>query len=150
MNVTIPGGTSAPTVMQLVISGQAQVGRMVTVTQLTSSGKGVPAIAFSTITQEPFFDLISSKAKPVRSPHDLVGQTCGVVTIGGAYDAQLSSVIVQAGLDPHSVHRLEVQNGPSTYAMLEQGAFARSSTATAACCSPARRRPSRGTAARAL
>lgn len=122
LDVKVEVGRGAGQVIQLVSADQIDSGRTGGANYMSArSMEGSNMIAFATVSQISPFVIISSESKPVKSVKELEGKTIGMASFGGSMEATLNLMLAKAGIDPKSVQRERVADGPASFAMVEAG-----------------------------
>lgn len=121
LDVQIIGGASSPQAVQQVISGQALVGRTAGATLMAAVEHGGTVRSIATIAHGSPFYMISSGAKPVNTPRDLVGGVVGVISQNGPSENTLDAMLLSEGIDPKSVQRQYTGDNAGAYALLDAG-----------------------------
>jgi ABC-type nitrate/sulfonate/bicarbonate transport system substrate-binding protein len=96
--------------IQVVTSGQADVGDANGSDILLAVSKGIPIQAFATIYQETPNALMSLKSAPVTTLKGMAGKTIG---LPAGEDGLLKAMLTQAGVNPASVTMVPVGTDPS-------------------------------------
>lgn len=121
-NVKIEVGRGAGQVIQLAAAKQIEAGRTGGANYMAArSQDNSDVIAFATIAQRSPFVILSSKDKAISDLKDLEGKVIGMASFGGSMEATLNLMLAKEGLDPKSVKRERVADGPSSFAMVEAG-----------------------------
>lgn len=122
LDVKIEVGRGAGQVIQLAAAKQVDSGRTGGANYMAARAQdNSDVIAFATIAQVSPFVIISSKEKAVRNVKELERKTIGLASFGGSMEATLNLMLAKAGIDPKSVRRERVADGPSSFAMVEAG-----------------------------
>lgn len=96
--------------LQVVTSGQADIGDANGSDILLAVSKGIPITAFATIYQATPNALMSLKSNPVTTPKEMSGKTIGLPS---GEDSLLKAMLTQAGVDPSTVKMVPVGTDPS-------------------------------------
>lgn len=122
LDVKVEVGRGAGQVIQLTAAKQVDSGRTGGANYMAARAQeNSDVIAFATIAQISPFVVISSEEKAVRSVQELEGKIVGMASFGGSMEATLNLMLAKAGIDPKSVRRERVADGPASFAMVEAG-----------------------------
>lgn len=122
LNVKVEAGRGAGQVIQLVSAQRVETGRTGGANYIGARGReGSDVLAFATISQVSPFILISLPEKNIQTTSDLVGKTIGMASFGGSMEATLNLMLAKEGIDPSTIKKERVADGPAAYAMLEAG-----------------------------
>ncbi|MCQ9617564.1 ABC transporter substrate-binding protein [Paenalcaligenes niemegkensis] len=122
LDVKVEVGRGAGQVIQLVAAKQVESGRTGGANYMAARAKdNSDVVAFATVAQISPFVVISSEEKPVRDVKELEGKIIGMASFGGSMEATLNLMLAKAGIDPQSVRRERVADGPASFAMVEAG-----------------------------
>lgn len=83
--------------------------------------QGADLLTIGQIAYKGFFELASTKAKPIESAAQLQGKTVGVMSLGGTTDVLLDAMSLAAGLDPSKVKKVVTGTSSAGVAFLERG-----------------------------
>lgn len=122
LDVKVEVGRGAGQVIQLTAAKQVNSGRTGGANYMAARAQdNSDVIAFATIAQASPFVVISSEKKPVTDVKELEGKIIGLASFGGSMEATLNLMLAKAGIDPKSVQRERVADGPASFAMVEAG-----------------------------
>lgn len=123
LDLKIQGGQGTATAIQAVLGGSADLTRANGINAIIAVAKSqAPLTSIATVRQESQFEVVSLPGKPVLSPKDLEGKTCGIVSAGGATENLLDVMLRQVGVDPKSVKRPVSGVGTAAYELAKNGA----------------------------
>lgn len=122
LNVKVEVGRGAGQVIQLAAANQIESGRTGGANYMAARAQdNSDVIAFATIAQKSPFVIISSEENPVSTPQELEGKTIGMASFGGSMEATLNLMLAKEGIDPTTIKKERVTDGPSSFAMVEAG-----------------------------
>ncbi|GFN25006.1 ABC transporter substrate-binding protein [Achromobacter denitrificans] len=122
LDLRVEVGRGAAQVVQLAAAGQVDAGRTGGANYMSTRAQdNSDVIAFGTIAQISPFVVISDEKAPVREAKDLAGKIVGLASFGGSMEATLNLMLAHAGVDPKSVRRERVADGPASFAMIQAG-----------------------------
>lgn len=123
LNVTIEQGRGSAMAVQQVVGGGALLSRTGVGDHIRASSRpgGDELIAVATISQGSPFYVISHPNRPVRSPADMAGKTIGILSVGGATEIVLDTMLQARGVDRARVARQTAPNSPAGMQLIEQG-----------------------------
>ncbi|WP_439598656.1 ABC transporter substrate-binding protein [Falsiroseomonas sp.] len=123
LDVTIEQGRGSAMAVQQIVGGGGLLSRTGVGDHIRASSRpgGDDLIAVGTISQGSPFFVISSPAKPVRTPADMIGKTIGVLSVGGATEIVLDVMLQDRGLDRARVARQVAPNSPAGLQLIAQG-----------------------------
>jgi len=103
----------APAIIPSVVSGQADFGYLNAPAVLVARSNGVPVksvTSYAVAGDDPSYpiQLLVAKDSPLKSPKDLVGKTIAVDTLFQLPDLGLRNALLNSGVDPNSVKRVEI------------------------------------------
>ena len=121
LDVEILGGRGSAMSVQQISAGNVLVSRTGGTDLIKAAVKDPSIVAFAEIYQRDIFHVISSQAKPIKSPADMAGKTIGVVSVGGATENILDMMLAKGGVPSASVKRESVGNAPAAFEFIGQG-----------------------------
>jgi len=122
LDVTLEGGLGGGQNLQQVLSGHALLSRAGGAAIMKAiADDGAPLVAIATIDQGSPFFVISKRTAPVRSPHEMLGKTIGVIAKGGGTENLLDAMLTAAGIAPDAVRREAVGDSPGAFGLVEAG-----------------------------
>jgi ABC-type nitrate/sulfonate/bicarbonate transport system substrate-binding protein len=123
LNVTIEQGRGSAMAVQQIVGGGALLSRTGVGDHIRASARpgGDELIAVATISQGSPFYVISHPNRPVRSPADMLGKTIGILSVGGATEIVLDTMLQARGVDRARVARQTAPNSPAGMQLIEQG-----------------------------
>ena len=125
VNVKVEVGRGAGQAIQVVAAKQVEAGRTGGANYLAARAQdNSDVLAFATVSQISPFVVISSESHPIRDVKELEGKVVGVASFGGSMEATLNLMLAKAGVNPESVRRERVADGPASFAMVEAGRIA--------------------------
>jgi ABC-type nitrate/sulfonate/bicarbonate transport system substrate-binding protein len=120
LDVEVINGKGAQLALQLVVASQADMCHTGAVNYMIARiNANAPLIAIATYSQISPFYLISAPSEPIRKPSDMAGKTIGVASLGGSQYGTLVNVLRAGGVDPASVNKVVVNDGPASYGLIE-------------------------------
>jgi NitT/TauT family transport system substrate-binding protein len=113
INVTVDAGNANGTaVAAQLVSGSLDVGDMAVLALVAAHEKGLPLTIVGLgqvfLPTAPTNLLLVASDSPLRNPRDLVGKTIGVNVLGGIGFLAMTAWLEANGVDPKSVHFLEI------------------------------------------
>ncbi|GAA5234479.1 ABC transporter substrate-binding protein [Verticiella sediminum] len=122
LDFSVEVGRGAAQAIQLVAARQVQVGRTGGANYLVSRARpDSNVITIGTVCQISPFVLISDEKKPIAKVEEMEGKIIGMASFGGSMEATLNLMLARAGIDPKSVRRERVADGPASFAMIQAG-----------------------------
>ncbi|MEO8856095.1 MAG: ABC transporter substrate-binding protein [Burkholderiaceae bacterium] len=121
LDVDIQGGRGSAMSVQQIVAGNVLISRTGGTDLIKAAVKDPSIVAFGEIYQRDIFHVISSQAKPIRTPADMRGKTIGVVSVGGATENLLDMMLAKAGIPKADVKRESVGNAPAAFEFIGQG-----------------------------
>ena len=123
LDVTIEQGRGSAMAVQQVLGGGALLSRTGVGDHIRASSRpgGSDLVAVGTISQGSPFYVISTVAKPIRTPEEMAGKTIGVLSVGGATEIVLDVMLQARGVDRTRVSRQTAPNSPAGLQLIEQG-----------------------------
>lgn len=121
LDVDIQGGRGSAMSVQQIVAGNVLISRTGGTDLIKAAVKDPSIVAFGEIYQRDIFHVISSQAKPIRTPADMRGKTIGVVSVGGATENLLDMMLAKAGVPKADVKRESVGNAPAAFEFIAQG-----------------------------
>lgn len=117
----VPGNSSAATI-QLLVSGRAQVGVVVTDPALIQRAKsGLKVKSFYAVSRRNGFAMAVLQDSPIKSFAELKGKKLGSADLGSGANVYIDARLVQAGLSPDSVTQVNVGYGAPAFEALTTG-----------------------------
>ncbi len=122
LDLRVEVGRGAAQVVQLAAAGQVSAGRTGAANYMSARAQGnSDVVAFGTIAQISPFVVVSAERAPIADARELAGKIVGLASFGGSMEATLNLMLAHAGVDPKSVRRERVADGPASFAMIEAG-----------------------------
>lgn len=121
LEVDIQGGRGSAMSVQQIVAGNVLISRTGGTDLIKAAVKDPSIVAFGEIYQRDLFHVISSQARPIRSPADMRGKTIGVVSVGGATENLLDMLLAKGGVPKADVKRESVGNAPAAFEFIGQG-----------------------------
>lgn len=121
LDVDIQGGRGSAMAVQQISAGNVLISRTGGTDLIKAWVKDPSIVAFGEIYQRDIFHVISSQAKPIKTPADMAGKTIGVVSVGGATENLLDMMLAKSGVPAASVKRESVGNAPAAFEFINQG-----------------------------
>lgn len=121
LDVDVQGGRGSAMSVQQISAGNVLISRTGGTDLIKAYAKDPSIVAFGEIYQRDIFHVISSQAKPIRTPADMAGKTMGVVSVGGATENILDMMLAKGGVPKASVKRESVGNAPAAFEFINQG-----------------------------
>jgi NitT/TauT family transport system substrate-binding protein len=117
LDVKLNGGQGSLSTLQVVGSGNEDIGIAGMAALVTASAKGIPVIAIAGIVQRSPDSIISLKSSPIRTPHDLEGKRWGAVP--GDEGAQMFTAFsAVTNINLSSIHKVSVSAAASRTSLL--------------------------------
>lgn len=124
LDVEVEGGRGSAMAVQQISAGNVLISRTGGTDLIKAYVKDPSIVAFGEIYQRDIFHVISSQARPVKTPADMAGKSIGVVSVGGATENILDMMLAKAGVPAASVKRESVGNAPAAFEFINQGRIA--------------------------
>ncbi|MER5454499.1 MULTISPECIES: ABC transporter substrate-binding protein [unclassified Micromonospora] len=122
LNLDIKGGQGTATAIQAVLGGSADMTRANGINAIIAvANEDAPFVSIASVRQKSQFEVVSLPDDPIRSPAQLAGRTCGIVSTGGATENLLDVMLINAGIDPGSVQRPVTGVGTAAYELARRG-----------------------------
>jgi ABC-type nitrate/sulfonate/bicarbonate transport system substrate-binding protein len=122
LDAKIIGANTGVQMTQLVVSGQALIGRGSPPDQVRAvAAKLAAPVSIATICQACNFRVFSLKAKPVLEPKDFKGKVIGLITAASPTGIYLDVMLAQAGLAAGDIERQVTGGTPGAVEILKQG-----------------------------
>jgi len=123
LNVTVEQGRGSAMAVQQILGGGALLSRTGVGDHIRASSRpgGNELVAVGTISQGSPFYVISTAAKPIRTPEEMAGKTIGILSVGGATEIVLDVMLQARGVDRARVARQTAPNSPAGLQLIEQG-----------------------------
>lgn len=122
LNLQIKGGQGTATAIQAVLGGSADLTRANGINAIIAvANEQAPFISIASVRQKSQFEVVSLPDDPIRSPAQLAGRTCGIVSTGGATENLLDVMLLNTGVDPKSVKRPVTGVGTAAYELARKG-----------------------------
>jgi len=123
LDVTIEQGRGSAMAVQQILGGGALLSRTGVGDHIRASSRpgGNELVAVGTISQGSPFYVISTVAKPIRTPEEMAGKTIGILSVGGATEIVLDVMLQARGVDRARVARQTAPNSPAGLQLIEQG-----------------------------
>jgi NitT/TauT family transport system substrate-binding protein len=124
LRVDIQKFRSGAEIAAAVAGGALDIGSSQVVSLITAHSRGLPFVLIAPTTyyslEKRDSAIIVTAASPIHGPRDLIGKTVGVSSLNDIFSLSLMAWLTQNGIDPQSVHFVEIP--PSTAPpALEQG-----------------------------
>jgi NitT/TauT family transport system substrate-binding protein len=124
LNVDIQKFRSGAEIAAAVAGGALDVGGSQVVSLITAHSRGVPFVMIAPTTYYSYDKrdsaIIVTSGSPIHTPRDLVGKNVGVSSLNDIFSLALMAWLTQNGVDPLTVHFLEIPP-PTAPPALEQG-----------------------------
>lgn len=121
LDVEIEGGRGSAMSVQQVSAGNVLLSRTGGTDLIKAFAKDPSIVSIGEIFQRDIFFVISTQAKPIRTPKDMAGKTIGVVSKSGATENILDMMLAKDGVAQDSVKRENVGNAPAAFEFINQG-----------------------------
>lgn len=117
----VPGSSSAATI-QLLVSGRAQVGVVVTDPAVVQRAKsGLKVKSFYAVSRRNGFVMVVPENSPIKSFADLRGKKLGSADLGSGANVYVSARLRQAGIPDNAVEQVNVGYGTPAFEALMSG-----------------------------
>lgn len=122
VDIDIKGGQGTATAVQAVLGGSADLTRANGINAVIAvANEDAPLVSIASVRQKSQFEVVSLPDDPIRSPAQLAGRTCGIVSTGGATENLLDVMLLNSGVDPKSVKRPVTGVGTAAYELARKG-----------------------------
>ena len=122
LDVDVVPGTSSAGTIQLLMSGRAQVGVVVTDPAVVQRAKsGLPVKSFYAISRRNGFVMVVPEGSPIRNFADLRGKKLGTSDLGSGAHVYVNVRLGQAGIPEDAVTQVNVGYGAPAFEALMNG-----------------------------
>jgi NitT/TauT family transport system substrate-binding protein len=120
--VQASAGQGTATALQGLLARSAEITRASPInTMIASANEDAPIRSIGTVRQKSQFELVSLASAPIKTPEELEGKVCGIVSAGGATENLLDLMLLKAGVEPTSVQRPITGVGGAAYELARDG-----------------------------
>lgn len=122
LDVEVVPGTSSAATIQLLVSGRAQVGVVVTDPALVQRAKsGLKVKSFYAVSRRNGFAMAVLNDSPIKSFADLKGKTVGTADLGSGANVYVDARLSLAGLSQKDITQINVGYGAPAFEALTTG-----------------------------
>jgi NitT/TauT family transport system substrate-binding protein len=122
LEMELQGGQGTATALQGLLARSAEITRASPInTMIASANEDAPIRSIGTVRQKSQFELVSLASAPIKTPEELEGKVCGIVSAGGATENLLDLMLLKAGVEPTSVQRPITGVGGAAYELARDG-----------------------------
>lgn len=124
LSIDLQKFTSGSAIAAAVAGGSLDIGRANTFSLVTAVSKGIPFVAIAPVesyrSETPTLALLVAASSTLQMPRDFIGKTIAVSSLGDLYSIAIRTWLDKNGVDPASVHLVELPQ-TALLAALDQG-----------------------------